>query len=423
MQISENREYFIEDGRPYFYMADTAWAAFYAMCMEEWDFYLAKRRRQGFNTIQISALPILNDISHSHGLQPFVLQPGGGYDFSQPNPDYWQQAREKVKAAYKMGLRTTIVALWCCYLPDSWAAKRFPEYTIDYSQIEPYCKMLCDLFEEFDPFYYISGDTRFEPETTRYYAHALACVKRYSPRSLTAMHMGPDVKIPDEIVSSPYLDFYTYQSGHEADKQQRAYALAEQLLSMPSKRPVVSAEPCYDGHGFGFGYGRFGSFEVRRAVMQGLFAGAKAGFAYGAHGVWNWHRSGSGFSSPGFSDYPFDAWDAMELKGAWDCGYIKWLCEMQQWHRFERDDSLLADRRGGEIFACSAEKRAHILLYAPYDTRIQLCCDLREYDGYGIALEDKRIVFPQIVSENGSAWIEFSGSQSDLYYVFNRRRR
>lgn len=421
MQVSENGEYFVEEGHPFFYMADTAWAAFYAMSMEEWNFYLSKRHKQGFTAVQISALPILNDISRSRGLQPFAARPDGGYDFSKPNTGYWNHARSKVEAAYRLGIRSAIVVLWCCYLPDSWAGQRFPEHAVDYGQIEPYCKMLCSLFEEFEPFYFISGDTRFEPETTRYYLRALECVKRFAPSCLTAMHMGPDVVLPSEIANSACLDFYTYQSGHEIEQQQRAYTLAEQLNSLPFKRPVINAEPCYDGHGYGFGYGRFGSFEVRRAVLQGLLAGAKAGFAYGSHGVWNWHRSGSGFSSPGFSDYPADAWEAMERKGAWDCGYIRWLYESGQFYRFRRDDDLLAERRGGEIFACSEGERDRIILYAPYDTRLQVCCDLRQYDGYGIALDDKRIITPQLSFGSGDTTIGFSGCSRDILFIFKRR--
>lgn len=420
MRISENREYFVEDGKPFFYFADTAWAAFYAMSMEEWMFYLTKRRKQGFTAIQISALPILNDISHSDRLHPFAVRPEGGYDFSAPNRDYWQRAREKVDAARRMDIRSTITLLWCCYLPDSWANQKFPEYSIDYDQIEPYCQMICSLFGEYEPFYFISGDTRFEPETAKYYLHALECIKRLAPKSLTAMHMGPDVKLPPEIVNSPCLDFYTYQSGHEAEMQRRAYTLAEQLNALPIKRPVVSAEPCYDGHGYGFQYGRFGCFEVRRAVMQGLFAGAKAGFAYGAHGVWNWHRSGSDFSSPGFSDFPFDAWEAMELQGAWDCGYIRWLYESLGFRSLIRDDTLLADRRGGEIFACSDEGRGRVAIYAPYDTRLQVRCDLRKFAGYGITLENKRVIVPKIYFEDGITTIDFSGNNSDICYYFTR---
>ena len=45
-----------EDGRPFFYLADTAWELFHRLTREEIDLYLTERARQGFNVIQAVAL-------------------------------------------------------------------------------------------------------------------------------------------------------------------------------------------------------------------------------------------------------------------------------------------------------------------------------------------------------------------------------
>ena len=47
---------FIERWKTFFYLADTCWSAFTNITDDEWDYYLYKRKAQGFNTIQINIL-------------------------------------------------------------------------------------------------------------------------------------------------------------------------------------------------------------------------------------------------------------------------------------------------------------------------------------------------------------------------------
>lgn len=52
-----------EEDRPFFYLADTVWMAFANLTVDEWERYLAHRRLQGFNALQISILPVTHDTS------------------------------------------------------------------------------------------------------------------------------------------------------------------------------------------------------------------------------------------------------------------------------------------------------------------------------------------------------------------------
>lgn len=45
-----------EDGRPFFYLGDTAWQLFHRLNREEADRYLANRAAKGFTVIQAVAL-------------------------------------------------------------------------------------------------------------------------------------------------------------------------------------------------------------------------------------------------------------------------------------------------------------------------------------------------------------------------------
>ena len=61
--LAPNGRHFLRDGRPFFYLADTVWATFSNVTLEEWARYLAVRRTQGFTALQISILPITHDRS------------------------------------------------------------------------------------------------------------------------------------------------------------------------------------------------------------------------------------------------------------------------------------------------------------------------------------------------------------------------
>ena len=52
--VSESKDYFIKDGKPFFYLADTIWMAFSKLSESEWRDYLHYRKVQGFNVVQVS---------------------------------------------------------------------------------------------------------------------------------------------------------------------------------------------------------------------------------------------------------------------------------------------------------------------------------------------------------------------------------
>ena len=100
LKVSDNARYLVrEDGTPFFYLADTAWASFGNVPMELWEPYLRYRQMQGFNALQISILPIIHDRSIGPGLvEPFAFKQAGVYDFSQRNEAYFEKAEKMVRS-------------------------------------------------------------------------------------------------------------------------------------------------------------------------------------------------------------------------------------------------------------------------------------------------------------------------------------
>ncbi len=95
LKVSDNARYLVyEDGTPFFYLADTAWASFGNVPLELWEPYLRYRKMQGINALQISILPIIHDRSVGPGLvEPFAMKENGAYDFSHRNEAYAASSR------------------------------------------------------------------------------------------------------------------------------------------------------------------------------------------------------------------------------------------------------------------------------------------------------------------------------------------
>ena len=420
LTIAPTGRHFLKDGAPFFYLADTIWNAFAGPTPEEWQGYLAYRRRQGFTALQITVLPILHDASEfAPGLSPFARDAAGRFDFGAPSPAYFEHAASLLAAARAEGLVPAPVLLWCNYVPGTWASARDPQAVMPFEALDGYVEYAVRAFAPFDPIWIISGDTDFTgPEPIRYYAAALEGVKRRSPGALTTMHLAPQADLPDEIASSADLDFYMFQSGHHVEEPARPYALAERFAGKPVTRPVVNGEPPYEGHGHGHRYGRFTAFDVRRAIWQSLLSGAGAGVTYGAHGIWSWHRTGQRFTSEAFSMRPFDWHDALHFDGAWDAGLARDLFERHNLFGVVSRQDLLSGPP--EIRAAASPDAARLAVYVPYPTEITLDVDPGDYRWMAIDLAWRRSWTAPIAAREGRAVIPMYEANGDVLVVAER---
>ena len=325
LRTAPSGDHFLVGGSPSVPCADTVWSAFAEARTGEWDAYLSRRRTQGFDTLLISVLPILHDRSvHPTTREPYPRRDDGTYDFASPDKGYFETARQLVERAAEQGLRAALVALWCTYVPGTWGSDRNPHAVMTQEETAHYLDLLTQTFAAYDPVYIVSGDDRFgTDEAVERYRWALTRIGELAPEALTTFHSTPDTQLPDILTDAPDLGFYSYQSGHDHAHQERAHELAARYRACPVRRPVVNLEPCYEGHGYGRGLGRFSQDDVRRATWWSLLGGASAGIGYGAHGLWGWHRPGSTFTSGAWSSEPF-TWDvALQFEGAADVGFAR----------------------------------------------------------------------------------------------------
>ena len=416
IEVSETKDYFIKDGRRFFYLADTCWSAFTNISYEEWEYYLDYRRMQGFNALQIDLLPQWDRSESDYYIDPFEVLPDGGWNFNKINEDYFNKVEDMIKVAVERDFIPALVVLWCNYVKGTWGSKIDPSKIMPLSKVEDYVGYITERYKRYNPIFIISGDTNFETEESiGYYLTALDTVKRLSPESLTTMHLcGGFWELPEVFVKSPNLDFYMYQSGHSRENQHLSYELAQKFYQMPVKRPIVNGEPCYEGHGYGYRFGRFNNFDVRRAIWQSLLSGAKAGVTYGAHGIWSWHKKGKRFRSEEFSRMPFVWQTALRFPGAFDTAYAKWIFEIYNLFDIEPANELLITDTT-EIRVSKSDSR--IVIYTPYNWNISLKIDASLYNWEGIELEERRIFRPEIEIFQEHSIIKMSEFNSDILII------
>ncbi|HEV7404511.1 MAG TPA: DUF4038 domain-containing protein [Chthoniobacteraceae bacterium] len=88
LRVSDDGHFILQaDGKPFFYLADTAWELLHRLTLEETKQYLDIRARQGFTVIQTVALAEMDGLKvpNADGQLPFE-----GLDPAKPNEAYWR---------------------------------------------------------------------------------------------------------------------------------------------------------------------------------------------------------------------------------------------------------------------------------------------------------------------------------------------
>src|SRR5688500_17875901 len=122
LQISDNRRFVVHaDGRPFFYLGDTAWELFHRLTREETALYLRNRAAKQFTVIQALVLA-----EHEFDRpNPYGARPLHDNDPTRPNEAYFQHVDWVVDRAAELGLWIGMLPTW----GDKWNQKwgRGPE--------------------------------------------------------------------------------------------------------------------------------------------------------------------------------------------------------------------------------------------------------------------------------------------------------
>jgi hypothetical protein len=114
LKVSDNKRFLVqEDGKPFFYLGDTAWELFHRLTREEAATYLKLRAEQKFTVIQAVALAEFDGLTepNAYGSLPLTdLDPArpavtaGADPKNRKQYDYWDHVEYIVDEANRQGL-------------------------------------------------------------------------------------------------------------------------------------------------------------------------------------------------------------------------------------------------------------------------------------------------------------------------------
>ncbi|MFZ4766833.1 MAG: DUF4038 domain-containing protein, partial [Roseimicrobium sp.] len=122
LKLSENRRHLVDQrGAPFLYQADTPWMLFVKLTEAEAKEYIAARKAQGFNALQVMLTGFLG-MTNRVGDLPFAGVPPE-QDFAQPNEAFFAHVDRVVEEARRQGVLLAIAPAWsdCCGV--GWAGK------------------------------------------------------------------------------------------------------------------------------------------------------------------------------------------------------------------------------------------------------------------------------------------------------------
>ena len=108
---------------------------------------------------------------------------------------------------------------------------------------------MAETFARFDPVYILSGDTDLDtPESAACYEKVLYTMRGLCPDALLTLHIrGRYTYLPNTLAQG--VDFYLYQSGHNAGYPEKCYTMPGEMLAANPQKPILNSEPCYEQMG------------------------------------------------------------------------------------------------------------------------------------------------------------------------------
>lgn len=363
------------DGKPFFWLGDTAWELFHRLTLEEIRLYFHTRKQQGFNVIQAVALAESDGLRtpNAYGRCPLKKNQDGMFDPTLPDTDpdhsYWDHVEDVLALAGEMGLYIALLPTWgdkisICdgtgpeiFTPENsaffggWIARRFGRHP--------------------NLVWVMGGDRR--PETPLHFQcinNMASAIKASDPmRHLITMHPNGEASSSQFFPGAPWLDFHMIQSSH-GRLHMPNYQMLEADYTRSPVKPVLDAEPRYEDIPINYdpANGYFDDWDVRQAAYWAVFSGA-FGHTYGHHAVWKMNREGS-------ESCPLTWTEALHRPGGMQMRHLKRLMESKPFFERIPDQTLVSRQFSGANHIAATRGRDYAMLYSPCGLPISVHCGI-----------------------------------------------
>jgi len=324
------------DGKPFFWLADTAWELFHRLTREEADHYLTMRAQQGFNVIQAVLLAELDglDAPNANGHRPLLEN-----DPTKPDPSgYWEHVDWIVDRANELGIHMALLPTWGDKINKDWGVG---PVVFDAANAYVYGSWIGKRYGARPNVLWMNGGDR-DPKDKKdvYQAIAKGIRDHEDKRRLMTFHAPGGSSSSNYFHGEEWLDFNSFQSGHWYYAI-RADEMLDKDYALTPTKPSLDSEPNYENHRpfkDGFIYPYLREFDVRRACYWSVFAGG-CGVTYGCHAIW---QMASDRYEP--LNFPLGTWQqSMELPGARQMRFLKDLMLSRPYFGRVPDQSLIVE--------------------------------------------------------------------------------
>lgn len=380
LTVSDNGRFLTtEDGRPFFWLGDTAWELFHRLDREEALTYLDNRAAKKFNVIQAVGLAELEglDVPNAYGKLPLVdrdpARPAVEADTAGPGGhyDYWDHVEFIVDEANRRGLYVGFVPNWGSYLRN-WSSTdtRTRNLVFNEQNARIYGEFLGRRFGRKGIVWIVGGDRPadgVESITRALVAGILDGVKEVGGPAKPLMTFHP----PGRTTSAKWfhhedwLSFNMWQTGHGAmgEGASAFWAQVGADYARSPVKPVLDGEPLYEDHPVGYdavrqlGYAQ--DWHVRQRTWWTVLAGG-CGVTYGHHSVWQMYQEGR---MP--MNRPLMYWrDALDRPGAGQMRHLRALIESRPMLARVPDQSLLVEQLAGAEYVAAGRGEDYAFFYS-----------------------------------------------------------
>ena len=364
LRVSENGRYLEKsDGKPFFYLGDTAWELFHRLNLSEANAYLKDRADKGFTVIQAVVLAQAGGLTvpNANGDLPLVDR-----DVSKPNEAYFKHVDAIVERAAELGLVIGMLPTWGSY----WSSTNGDELLFNPASARSFGKYLGNRYRTKSIIWILGGDENINNAGEKEIIKAMVEGIKIGDGGLHLMTFHPrgPGRSSDYFHSADWLDFNMFQSSHGAhDHDNGAYA--EHDYALDPVKPTLDGEPRYELIPVGFyfqGANRldlFDAYDCRQAAYWSVLAGA-CGHTYGHNSIWQmWDSTRTPILGAAVPWY-----QAISHPGSLQMHYLRNLFQARPFSSLVPNQSIIQSGPrdgGGKIRAAVAEDGSFAIIYSP----------------------------------------------------------
>lgn len=318
LTVSENQRFLQhQNGKPFFWMADTGWLL-HKLSREEVRRYFRDRRDKGFNVVLLQVVPASLEFVNYYGRTPFV-----GQNIRQPDGQYWKHVDYIVREAAEHGIYMGMDAVWDSVVDDGY---------LDRDDAAWYGRWIAKRYRDRPNIVWLNGGDSIAHEKIAVWRSLGNAIKENDPNHLMTFHPFGRFSSSTWFHNDSWLDFNIFQSGHRTYKQSFdsvgtdvpgvelptllkgednwKHVIEDYKLYPP--KPTLDGEPSYEGIPQGLhdpSQPFWNDNDARRYAYWSVFAGA-CGHTYGNGSVMQMHRPSDGPEGGyGVTKYWFEAID------------------------------------------------------------------------------------------------------------------